>query len=284
MDKTDINVGFFAAPLARFDLPAAMVLAREFHDRDKDRVFCLMASQLASVNPAESERLWNEIRGSLYREMLEVCWRLASSAPECARRIADKAADQGDPAYYVVLAHGLALRDKAAARLALIQGLDRVDRLMDDPQSDFHIRRFLSLTLEVIDRIDADLIPDVLWRYVAMRPSSTSPRDVQGSSPSAIFESLVMYDRNLARALFEPFRARAAGTEDRQRADMAWAIRTWTLLDPRQAVAAVERMSVDPEHLDQSIGARASVARTLTCSGWRQFHSANSLFEFLPQP
>jgi hypothetical protein len=44
VDKTDISMGFFAASLARFDLPAAMALVRELSNRDKDRVFCLMAS------------------------------------------------------------------------------------------------------------------------------------------------------------------------------------------------------------------------------------------------
>ena len=64
-EKTDIYRGFFAAALARFDLPAALAMANEFSGRQKDRILGLMAIQLASTNPAEAERLWNEVRGTL---------------------------------------------------------------------------------------------------------------------------------------------------------------------------------------------------------------------------
>jgi hypothetical protein len=280
-EKTDVRRGFFAASLARFDLPAAMALASNLSDRHKDRVRCLMASQLAGTNPAEAERLWNEVKGSVYTEMLEVCWRLASSDPVRARRIAAKAAERGDPNYYIVLALGLAPRDKAAARAALQEGIDWVDRHMNDPLSDFRVGGFLRTALEVVDRIDPALAADVFWRYLATRPSSINPRDPIGSYSGLVLERVAVYDRYLARLLFESIRARKPAAEGRELAESLLEFDAWTMLDPAAAIAAAEKLPINPDRLDRSSGARSQVATALARRGR---YRPSGYLDFLPQP
>jgi hypothetical protein len=279
--KTDVRRGFFAASLARFDLPAAMALASDLSERHKDRVRCLMASQLAGTNPAESERLWNEAKGSVYSEMLEVCWRLASSDPVRARRIAAKAAERGDPNYYIVLALGLAPRDKAAARAALQEGIDWVDRRMDDPLSDFRVGGFLRTALEVVDRIDPALAADVFWRYLATRPSSINPRDPIGPYSGLVLERVAVYDRYLARLLFESIRARKPAAEGRELAESLLEFDAWAFLDPAAAIAAAEKLPIDPDRLDRSSGARSQVAAALARRGR---YRPSGYLDFLPRP
>jgi hypothetical protein len=283
--KTDTSRGFFAAALARFDLPAAMALVNDIRDRrNKERVFGLMAIQLASTNPAEAERLWNEVTGTVYRESLEGCWRLALSDPVRARRIAAKAAAQrGDENYYIVLALGLAPRDKAAARDALHQGLDHIDQLMDNPLDDSSARSFLQIALEVIDQIDPALAADVFWRYLSTRPSSFDPR-IAWEPSSLVIGHVAMYDRYLARTLFEPIRAKMVRAEDSEPGAVQMDFDDWTMLDPSEAIAAAFRLPINPDRLDQFSSARLQVAAALTNRDRRRYTRSGGILDFLPQP
>jgi hypothetical protein len=283
--KTDIQRGFFAAALARIDLPAALALVDELGNRrDKERVYGLMAIQLASTNPAESERLWNDVSGTVYRESLEGCWRLAMSDHDRARRIASKAAAQrGDANYYIVLALGLSPRDKAAARDALQQGLDHVDPLMEDPLDDSRARSFLQIALEVVDRIDPALAADVFWRYLSTRPSSFDPR-IPWEASSLVISHVAMYDRYLARALFEPIRAKMVRAEDSEPGAVQLNFEDWTLLDPSEAIAAALKLPINPDRLDQLSSARLQVAAALTNRDRRRYTRSGGILDFLPQP
>ena len=283
-EKTDIYRGFFAAALARFDLPAAMAMANEFSGRQKDRILGLMAIQLASTNPAEAERLWNEVRGTLYKESLEGCWRLALSDPIRARRIATKAAQHGDANYYIVLALGLVPRDKAAARDALQQGLDQVDQLMDDPMSEFRVAYVLRIALEVVDQIDSGLAADVFWRYLATRPGSVDPRSAVQQTSSLLIGPVARYDRHIARVLFEPIRARMVRAEDSEPGAVQPEFEAWTMLDPAAAIAAAEKLPINPDRLDAFGGARLQVASALINKETWKVSRPNGILDFLPQP
>ncbi len=282
--KGDIHRGYFAASLARFDLPSAMAIAKEFSAERSVGFLGVMAIQLAATNPTEAERLWNGVTDPFLSENLEVCWRLASSDPVRARRIAARAAGRGDASYYIVLAHGLAPRDKAAAREALQQGLDQVDQLMDDPQINLRRGTFLYLALQAVDQIDPALAADIFWRYLAMRPSSISPRIARGPSTGGLIRSVAMYDREVARILFEPIRVRMARAEVRVLAEMQREFEAWTVLDPAGAIAAVERLPINPDRVDQTNSNRFYVALALTYrERWRSPLLEGPL-DFLPQP
>jgi len=282
--KTDTGRGFFAASLARFDLPAAMAIANEFSGERKNRILGVMAIQLAATNPAEAERLWNEARPTLYRESLEVCWGLAASDPARARRVAAKAAEQGDSIYYIVLAHGLVSRDKAAARAALQQGLDQVEQIMDDQQSGFRVRGFLELAMEVVGQIDPALTADVFWRYLSTRSPCFDPRLPTGPSLGPMIRHVAMYDRELARILLTTIRARRSHAVAPEPTELQLEYDAWTVLDPSGAIAAIEKLPVNPDRLDRSSHARIWVATTLTCKeGWG-FRRRTGTFGFLPQP
>jgi hypothetical protein len=283
--KTDIQRGFFAAALARIDLPAALALVDDLGNRrDKERVYGLMAIQLASTNPAEAERLWNEVTGTVYRERLEGYWRLALSDLIRARRMAARAAAQrGEVNYYIVVALGLSPRDKTAARDALQQGLDHVDPLMEDPLDDSSARSFLQIALEVVDQIDPALAADVFWRYLATRPSSFDPR-IPWEPSSLVIGHVAMYDRNLARTLFEPIRAKMVRAEDSEPGAVQLNFEDWTLLDPSEAIAVALKLPINPDRLDQFSSARLQVAAALTNRDRRRYTRSGGILDFLPQP
>ena len=282
--RKQTSTGVFRRGTARFDLPAAMALANEFSGRrDKDRILGLMAIQLASTNPAEAERLWNEVRGTVYKESLEGCWRLALSDPVRARRIAAKQAQHGDANYYIVLALGLALRDKAAARDALQQGLDQVDQLMDDPMSDFRVAYFLRIALEVVDQIDPALAADVFWRYLATRPGSVDPRSAVQQTSSLLIGPVARYDRHIARVLFEPIRARMVRAEDSEPGALQPEFEAWTMLDPAGAIAAAEKLPNNPDRLEPFSGGRFQVAAALIDKETWKVSRPNGILDFLPQ-
>ena len=199
-----------------------------------------MAIQLASTNPAEAERLWNEVKGTLYKESLEGCWRLAFSDPVRARRIAAKAAARAGRRRITTSCSPSAWPHATRQRRAtpFSRGLDQVDRLMDDPQSDFRVRYFLRIALEVVDQIDPALAADVFWRYLATRPSSVDPRIAAGETSSLVIGHVAMYDRYLARILFEPIRARMVRAEDSEPGAVQPEFDAWTIIDPSEAIAA----------------------------------------------
>jgi hypothetical protein len=268
--KEDTYRGFFAAALAPFDLPAALEIGGEVAEGDRDRIKGLIATRLAAVNPAESERLWGEVKDTIYTESLEGCYRLALSAPERAHRIAAKEAERGIIDHYVMLAMGLVPHDRDAASAALVEGLDGVDTFMESPSARTRVNRVLTTALECVDRIDPGLTSEILWRYVATRPSAVNPR-MPSITPSALLiDEVARYDRYLARILFAPIRARLLRATEADSNWVAYQFGIWTLLDPSAAVAAVERLSINPSRISPFNNARLEVARTLTRTEWRR--------------
>jgi hypothetical protein len=269
-EKSDVYRGFFASALARFDLPAALAMADELGGRDKDRIKGLIAIRLAAVDPAESEKLWSEWKVVPFNESLEGCYRLALSAPERARRIAALHAKRVSFDYYMMLALGLASRDRVAASAAFHDGLGQVDALMDSPHARFGVNGFLLTALECVDRIDPALATDVFWRYLAMRPSSVNPRNPAGPTSILMFHLVARYDRHIARILFEPTRARISHAKADALEGLEDEFGTWTILDPTGAIAAVEKLPIDPSREDSSGQARLGVAAALCRKDWRR--------------
>jgi len=264
-DKTDFKRGRFAGRLARVDLPAALAIAKDFDgDREQGRILGGMAFRLVDQNPAEAERVWNQAKGMgrLIPMDPTLCWKMASVDRARARRfIEGMPGFEQRPELYVFLALGSKTRDEPASLQAFQTGLQGLDRLMQEhPERYQHVAGKL---LPVVERIDPALVPEVFWRDVASRLPDGNPRALQAYSSSYLVTYLAWYDRDVAAALFEPSRARMEQTDGRALAIWATEFRAWSLLDPRAAVARLERLPIDPKFQFDAIRARLVVAESL---------------------
>ena len=77
-----------------------------------------------------------------------------------------------------------------------------------------------------------------------------------------------MYDRDVAAALFQPTLARMEQTDPTELAPWGYEFMCWSLIDPRAAVARLEKIPVPqvPDYRKGNIGARLAVARSLARS------------------
>ncbi|MFI5459024.1 MAG: hypothetical protein ACHRXM_26645 [Isosphaerales bacterium] len=264
-DKTDFKRGRFAGRLARVDLPAALAIAKDFNgDRGQGRILGGMAFRLVEQNPAEAERVWGQTKGMGRLMPMDptLCWKMASVDPARARRCIEGMPwiDQ-KPELYVFLALGSKTRDEPASLQAFQIGLQGLDRQRQEhPERYQHIAGKL---LPVIERIDPALVPEVFWRDVASRLPVGNPRSLQAYSPNYLITYLAWYDRDVAAALFESRRARMDQTNGDELATWAIDFRAWSLLDPRAAVARLEKLPIDPKLPLNAIRARLVVAESL---------------------
>ena len=93
-----------------------------------------------------------------------------------------------------------------------------------------------------------------------------------------------MYDRYLARILFEPIRARMVRAEDSEPGEVQPEFDAWTMLDPSEAIAAALKLPINPDRLDPFSGARLQVAAALTNRDRWRYTRSGGIFDFLPQP
>ena len=94
-DKTNRVRGTFAARIARVDLPAALAIAKVFPSTGlytADWVLYNIAYHLAAENPAEAERVMNQVPQESGRDWLApaIAWRMATVDPTCARRMVEE--------------------------------------------------------------------------------------------------------------------------------------------------------------------------------------------------
>ena len=103
--------------------------------------YAAVAESLANEHPAEAERVFqliddsSRVAGENRTQIaLRLCRRLAKTDPERARRIiAGLKTPQDQACGWALLALGLAERDKPAARSALAESIQVIDRLLDLP-------------------------------------------------------------------------------------------------------------------------------------------------------
>ncbi len=135
-------------------------------------------------------------------------------------------------------------RDPAAADEAFWKGIQALDRLQEEGAEYLgkHIPGGPAALLPLVEQIDPTLAPEVFWRAVAARPPIGNPRSYDDDSPSELVERLVWYDREVATALFEPIRALIERTDDWDLFAWTTQFASWSLIDPRAAVARHEQL------------------------------------------
>ena len=267
-DKTHLRPGPFAAQLALVDLPAAQALARDFSGNTFEGwILTDLALRLVERDPAEAERIWKGTARMGRRVGIDeaLTWRMAAVDPGRARRILESSPRIDlQPGWFLFLALGARGRDEPASRRAFDEGLRRLDRLMQDQPERFQM--IAGSLLPVVERIDPTMVPEVVWRDVALRPASGNPRTLSEYSPSRLIEDVAWYDREVAAALFEPTRQRIEHTEDRELATWRTEFLAWSLFDPRAAVNRLEKVPVSDDSAPNANAARIAVASSLGLS------------------
>ena len=135
---------------------------------------------------------------------------MARTDPEWMRRIIAGLKDPGEQACaWALLASGLADRDKPAARAALTESIQIIDRLLDSTgTAERGLIRGMATNpaasiLPIVERVAPERVEEVFWRAVALMPKNDAARGLRLAAPgvglSAIF--LARYDRQVAAAL-----------------------------------------------------------------------------------
>ena len=277
-DKTDIQRGMFAASLARVDLPAAEAIVRDFKDGgNPSTILGNMALSLAELSPTDAERLWlqTEGRGRLAKMDPVLCWKLAGIDPAGAVRIIEGwPIHQTRPQCYFYLALGAKARDQAISRQSFRAGLQGLDRIMDERPERYNLTA--ARLLPVVEQIDPALVPEIFWRHIASRQPYGDPRTSHAAFPGPLVEELAAYDREVAAALFAQTLARMEQTEPKELATWGWEFLAWSAIDPRVAVARLERtpIALDGRQPITSISARIAVAKSLARTRDRRWRAA----------
>ncbi len=271
-DKSHPGRGLFAVRLARVDLPAALAIAKDFPARSdvgRDAILHNTAFRLAGVNPAEAQRLLSQIPKVKGRSWLppRIVWTMAAADPERARRLVEQRQQYfDDPTIYLFLALGLKSRDEQSAYEAAQIAIRGIDRLMQEGPEYAAFGGVRGIVLPIVEQIDPSLVPELFWRAVATRPPIGNPRVLREWQPAFLVQLLAWYDREVAQVLFERVRADLDNTDDRVLA--ADPTRTddflgWVLLDPRAAVARLEKVPVNPKFEQNADFTRTYLAEAL---------------------
>ncbi len=139
--------------------------------------------------------------------------------------------------------------------------------------------------LPLVEQIDPTLVPEIFLRVIATRPPIGNPRSLHDESPSRLVMLLGWYDREVAAALFEPVRALMEQTDEGELAKSTDGFLSWSIFDPRAAVARLEQMRATTGPETSAIFAiRGTVGEMLGLSfedRWRRVWSGHSGLRFL---
>ncbi len=232
----------FVALLARVDLPGAMELAKRVGDGPyRTMIFSSLAFGLPWDKPAEAHRFWREYppEGGTRWLSPTITWKVATLDPKRARQLVDTR--RGQPDYFeheFCLALGAKGRDEAISSAATQAGLQALDlTLKKRPQI---VMRSGGRMLAIAEAIDPALVDEVMWLAVAARPPSA--RVIEAKAPGPLVAQIAWYDREIAAALLQPRIQRIEKAPDSELAGWEHAFETWTLIDPRAAVARLEKV------------------------------------------
>ncbi len=264
--------GPIAAVLARVDLAAAMAIANEFPVNGtytKTGALRYIAFGLAADNPAEAERVLRLIAPDTSRDWFHpmIARRMVTVDPARARRLTDESQRYFDnPTTYLFLAHGMKSLDPAGANHAIQTSMHAFDRLMKDGPEYSQMLGDRQVLLPMVEQIDPALVPEFFWRVVANRPSVGNPSSVREASLSSLVALLAWYDRDVAAVLFEPVRDQLERTDESALARASAEFLSWSILDPRAAVARLEKVPVSPKLDLDADSARQRVSKSLRLS------------------
>ncbi len=283
----------FVVPIVALADPAAAVaLAKEVATKIPNRagrVYMLLAREIAAENPAEAERIWGLIPSKLDREhaLLGVVPKIAEVDPERAWRITDSARQEFDhPQRYLFLAHGLRSRDPAVRARAFYAAMDGFDRQISDVNvKSIGVLRVFQVALPFVEQVEPALVPEYFWRILALRPARGDVNDWEVSVASELAVLLAWYDRDVARALFQPMLAiLEQGNELPLRQRIAGYL-AWSMFDPTAAVAQLENMPLDLSLENPRANLRFRVAELLAmphAARWKEVYIEYAgLTEFL---
>jgi hypothetical protein len=268
-DNEEYRRGRFAARLARVNVPSALAIAKQFPAAGRDStgwVFRNIAFHLAADNPAESERILRQVLKEPVRDWLPpaIAWKMATVDPARAQRLTDESQRSFDhPQAYLFLALGLKSRDETAALQAFRTAMRGIDRTMKAGAENLKMHSARQVLFPMVEQIDPSLVPEFFWRVVAMRPSIGNPRRASERSISPLVTLLAWYDREVAATLFDPVRAEIEHADDRELVGWPHVFLAWSMVDPRAAVARIERLPIDPKFDLSADLAREQVSASL---------------------
>ncbi len=244
----------FAGLLARVDLPGAMDLAKQAGDgRYAAAALHSIAFGLAWDKPAEAQQFLKEYPPGKGASWLtpKVTWKVATLDPKRARQLVDTRGDQ--PNYFeheFCLALGAKGRDQAISSAAIQAGLQALDLTLK--------KRPLVLTrsggplLAIIEAIDPALVDEVMWIAIAALPPAA--RVMQLNVPGPVVAPSAWYDRDVAAALLAPRIRRVEQATDHSLVNWERMLDAWTLIDPRAAVARLERAPMTSTNPNDNFG------------------------------
>jgi hypothetical protein len=273
--------GMYAARLARYDLPAALAIAKELPEgarNSKARAYWNIVLRLADENPAEAQRVLRMIPQKPGSSWLPpaVAWKMAQADPDRARRLVEEAQhSEDDPQMFLFLALGLKAREPSAAEQVFWKGIAGIDRLMKEGIEYSAMRAYSGVVLPVVEQLDPALVAELFWRAVATRPPVGNPAMLFDELPINLTILLSFYDREVAAAILEPVRAQIDQTDDEELAGWGNQFLAWSLFDPRAAVARMEQIPI-PKNLQTVNIARERAAQILGLpyeDRWRTIHS-----------
>jgi hypothetical protein len=179
--------------------------------------YARIAEGLAYEHPAEAEHVFQQSDASP-RTMLQnksrtalqlrLCLRLATSDPVRARRIiAGIEMPQDQACGWALLALGLADRDKPAARSALAESIEVIDRLTDSagaskpaPTRVLADHNPAALILPIVEKVAPERLEEVFWRAIALMPIDDLAQKRGVADPRIAEAAIVLarYDRQVA--------------------------------------------------------------------------------------
>lgn len=244
--------GVLALTAVEVDAPRAVEwLDKMKADHDYSRCGAELALRLLPERPVLAEEVWNRSRAAGVlpesNDLLPMTWRGVYLPDFCyrlagidLRRAQGVAAAAEHPALRIrgqgAIALALAEKQPEQAR-KLLETLVREElpRLAVDEGLHYHPWASRPTTaawlLPIAERVAPDLCREILWRSLALRlphPRRDQFDDTVELADLALAKMLARYDRDLARALVEPFAARAA----------QWTAAGGTELKSRQAIQA----------------------------------------------
>ena len=175
---------------------------------------------------------------------------MAKTDPERVRRIIAGLKNPREQACaWAILAHGLADRDKPAARSALVESIRLIDRLRQfaqHPRNRAYGQVMVAINpaasiLPIVEVVAPERLEEVFWKAVALMPNDDRVR-ATGFADAVIAQSaifLARYDRQVA----DVFVNQALASRTRSRSGyFPMIVRAKAGVDPRGAVAMIEAM------------------------------------------
>jgi hypothetical protein len=248
----------FLSPAARIEPDRVLSLIRNESSASRRRSeYAAVAESLAREHPAQAERVFQLIDDSApalslrskFQLALRICRRLSNTDPERARRIiVGLKTPQEQARGWALLALGLSVRDTRAARSALDESIQLIDRLLEQAGAVKHPTTGIIVAdnpaasiLPIVERVAPERLEEVFWRAVTLMPRDDMSRQRGMVDPrvadSAIF--LARYDRQVA----DVFLTQALSSQARSRnVYTSTLIRAMASVDPRAAVATIEAL------------------------------------------